>query len=93
MHGIDVIRVTVLKCMRIFFVGPNGGYGGMATLCHNATERPRVNQISTEHHILNQYVEALGFIDVFWGSEGSGVRSRSRSRERLTHRARVESTQ
>ena len=43
MHRIDVFRAAVLKGDGVVFVGPNGGHGGMATLCDHAAHRPLVD--------------------------------------------------
>lgn len=58
-HKIDLLRATVLGGKGIVPVLPDGGDGGMAALRHYATERPRVDQVSPEHHVLNNHVDIL----------------------------------
>lgn len=74
MHRIEICRTTVLESVRIILVGPNGSNGGMASLCYHATHRPRVYQVSPEHHILNQNVTG-----VERDGRGYGVRGSHRS--------------
>lgn len=56
MHRINILRTTVLQSVGILFVQPNGGDWSMASLSYDASERPRINEISPEHHVLNQNV-------------------------------------
>lgn len=73
MHGIDVLRATILKSVRIVFVGPNGGDGCVASLSHHAPQRPRVYQVPSENHVLYQNVVVVVVVrlcGVVWGIGG-----------------------
>lgn len=88
MHRINVVGATILDCVRVLSAEPNGGNGGVAALRDHAPKRPRVDQISPEHHVLDQDVGAVGLLGAVLGRRDS-----ARIGGGLAHKDRAQSTQ
>lgn len=56
MHPVEVGIATVLSGVGVVLVGPDGGHGGVAALGDDAAQRPRVDQVAAENHVLDERV-------------------------------------
>lgn len=56
MHPVEVGLAAVLSGVGVVLVGPDGGHGGVAALGDYAAQRPRVDQVAAENHVLDERV-------------------------------------
>lgn len=65
---VEVGLAAVLLCVGVVLVIPDGGDGGVAALGHDAAQRPRVDQVAAENHVLDERV--VGRLLAFAGAGG-----------------------
>lgn len=72
MHGVEVVVGAVGEDVGVVAVVPDGGHRGVAALGDDASERPTVDQVAPEDHVLHDDVAPRWIVSAaaWWGRRG-----------------------